>query len=210
MSAIAGARPGRQPRSRATRARIVQAATRLFVRDGYLATTMAAIALEAGVAVQSLYLRFGSKLGILAAALDVAVVGDDEPLPVLERPWVRDLAEAPDGPRAVRLFVAQLGQILRRTYPLYAVVQAAAAGEAGELLRENKRQRYEGVRAIATLLGNKPGFAAGLSVDAGADLLYALASEEHYGLLVVERGWSVEAWEAWCADALGTTLFPPR
>lgn len=201
-------RPGRHARSRATRARIVEAATRLFVRDGYLATTMAAIAAEAGVAVQSLYLGFGSKLGVLSAALDVAIVGDDEPVPLLQRSWVRTLAETPDGPRAVRLFVDQVGEILGRTYPLYAVVQAAAAGEAGELLAENKRQRYAGVQAIATHLSQKPGFAAGRTVAEAADLLYALVSEEHYGLLVVERGWSAEAWSTWCAAALNRSLFP--
>ncbi len=210
MKAVTRARPGRQQRSRATRARIVEAAGRLFVRDGYLATTMAAIAAEAGVAVQSLYLGFGSKLGILSAALDVAIVGDDAPIPLLERNWVRSLVETSDGPRAVRLFVEQVGQIMGRTYPLYAVVQAAAASEAGELLAENKRQRYQGVHAIATYLSGKPGFAAGLTVDQAADLLYALASEDHYGLLVVERGWSTEAWGAWCAHVLSSTLFPPQ
>src|SRR5579885_162589 len=148
MSAALRARPGRQSRARATRARIIAAAARLFVRDGYLATTMSAIAAEAGVAVQSLYLRFGSKLAILSAALDVTIVGDDAPVPLLERNWVRSLVETSDGPRAVRLFVEQVGQIMGRTYPLYAVVKAAAASEASELLAENKRQRYQGVHAI--------------------------------------------------------------
>src|SRR4051812_22151929 len=193
MSASLGVRPGRRPRSLATRERIMRAATRLFVRDGYLNTTMAAIAGEAGVAVQTLYLGFGSKLGILSAAFDVAVVGDVEPVPLLERPWVRDLVDTPDGPRAVRLFVGQVGQLLGRTYPLYAVIQAAAAGETGELLAENKRQRHQGVHAVAGYLSDKPGFAADLSVAESADLIYALISEEHYGLLVVERGWSPSA-----------------
>jgi AcrR family transcriptional regulator len=198
----------RSGRGRATRGRIVEAATRLFVRDGYLTTTMAGIAREAGVAVQTLYLGFGSKLGILSAALDVAIVGDDEPIPLLERPWVRDLVETSDGPQAVRLFVEQVGRILARTYPLYAVVQEAAASEAGELLAENKRQRYQGIRAIAGYLSDKPGFAGALTSDQAADLLYALVSEEHYGLLVVERGWSSEAWQAWCAEVLCKSLFP--
>src|SRR4051794_10945634 len=143
MSAELRGRARRQPRGRATRARIIAAATRLFVRDGYLATTMAAIAAEAGVAVQSLYLAFGSKLGILSAALDVAIVGDVQPVPLLERLWVRELAALSDGPQAVLLFVGQLRQILERTYPLYAAVRAASASEAGELLAENKRQRYD-------------------------------------------------------------------
>jgi AcrR family transcriptional regulator len=208
VGAVPRARPGRHPRSRATRTRIIEAAAHLFVRDGYLGTTVAAIASEAGVAVQSLYLGFGSKLGVLSAALDVAIVGDDEPIPLLERGWVQDLKAKSDGPQAVRLFVREVGQLLARTYPLYAVVQAAAASEAGALLAANKQQRYGGVCAIATHLSDKPGFAAGLGVEQAADLLYALASEEHYALLVIERGWSVEAWQTWCADTLIRVLFP--
>lgn len=208
MRPLARARPRQQPRSQATRARIVAAATRLFVRDGYLATTMAAIAAEAGVAVQSLYLRFGSKLGILKAAFDVAVVGDIEPVPLLERPWLRDLTARPDGPGAVRLFVGQVAHLMHRTYALYAVIQSAAASETGELLAEIKRERYAGVRTIATLLSQKPGFDAALSLDRAADVLYALLSEEDYGLLVVERGWSADAWQDWCAGLVSRTLFP--
>src|SRR5579884_2527585 len=209
MSAALRARPGRQSRARATRARIIAAAARLFVRDGYLATTMSAIAAEAGVAVQSLYLRFGSKLAILSDALDVAIVGDEEPVALLERPWVKQLAAA-DGPTAVRLFVAQTRRICERTYPLYAVLRAAAASEAGDLLAENHRQRYAGVHAVAELLSQKRGFASALGMDKAADLLYALATEDNYGLLVAERGWTADDWEAWCGDAVTGMLFPMR
>jgi AcrR family transcriptional regulator len=169
---------------------------------------MAAIAAEAGVAVQTLYLGFGSKLGILSAALDVAIVGDDEPVPLLERPWMRALVDTPDGHQAIQVLVEQVGEIIGRTSPLYAVMQGAAAGEAGELLAENKRQRFNGVHAVATCLSTKPGFAAAMTVDHATDLLYALLSEEQYGLLVVERGWAPEAWRRWCISVLDGTLFP--
>jgi AcrR family transcriptional regulator len=209
LVAATGSRAGRHERRRATRERIVRAATALFVRDGYLATTMAGIAAEAGVAVQSLYLIFGSKLDILKAALDVAVVGNFEPVPLLEREWARRLAEIPDGPEAVRLLISEVTRILGRTYPIYAVVQAAAASEAGELLAENKRQRHEGNRVKAEELSRKPGFARGLTRAAAADLIYGLASEDLYGLLVVDRGWSPQKWESWCANILVGILFPP-
>jgi len=88
---------GLQRRSRATRARILDAANPLFLREGYLTTTTGAIAVAAGVSVQTLYMGFGSKLGILSAALDVAIAGDHEPVPLLDRAWVRELAEAPTG-----------------------------------------------------------------------------------------------------------------
>jgi AcrR family transcriptional regulator len=200
------ARRPRQERSRATRKRIVEAATRLFVRDGYVTTTVAAIAEEAGVAVQSLYVGFGSKLGVLTAALDVAIVGDDEPVALLERGWVQDLVDMPDARDAVGLLVIQARQIIDRTYALYAIVQAAAATEAGELLADNKRQRYEGVRVKAGYLSKKRGFAAGVTVEKAADLLYVVTSEESYGLFVVDRGWSPDAWQQWCTDTLRAAL----
>lgn len=201
-------RDKRQGRGLATRERILRAATTLLVRDGYLHTTMASIAAEAGVAVQSLYLRFGSKVAILKAVLDVAIVGDFEPVPLLDRKWVQELAATEDGRAAVHLYASVTARILSRTHAIYAVVQAAAAGEAGELLAENKRQRHEGQRTIAELLGRKPGFAPGLTVDTAADLIYGLVSEDLYGLLVVDRGWSTDEWERWCADILGGVLFP--
>lgn len=203
-------RDKRHGRRLATRERIVKAATTLFVRDGYLVTTMAAIATEAGVAVQSLYLGFGSKLAILSAVLDLAIVGDFEPIPLLDRDWVRVLAATQNGPAAVHLYVGEVAQLLARTHAVFAVVQAAAAGEVGELLAENKRQRHQGQRMIAELLSRKPGFAPGLTVDTAADLIYGLVSEDHYGLLVGDRGWSTEQWQQPCADILVGILFPNR
>lgn len=169
---------------------------------------MAAIAAEAGVAVQSLYLSFGSKLGVLKAALDVAIVGDEEAIPLLERNWVQSLIALPDGPQAVRLFVHEVRLIFTRTYPIYAALRAAAASDAGELLVQDKRDRRAGVGVIASHLSHKPGFTPDLTVELAADVIYGLASEDHYGLLVADCGWTPEAWEQWCAGALVGILFP--
>jgi AcrR family transcriptional regulator len=84
--------------SRATRQRIVAAATTLFLRDGFLTATMSAIAKETGVAVQTLYLSFTNKTAILSAAFDSAVAGDDEPIPIVERDWYKTLTTDPSGP----------------------------------------------------------------------------------------------------------------
>lgn len=209
----AAARPRRgaqQARSRETERRIVEAATGLFLRDGYAATTMAAISQQAGVAVQSLYLRFGSKVEILAAALDVAIVGDDEPIPLLERAWTADIATARTGRQAVEVCVAEIRRILQRTHPLYAVLLASAAGDTADLLAENKRQRRAGLRAIAGLLAAKPGFAADLTPDKTGDLLYTALSEEAYRLLVVDCDWTPDAWQSWNVETITALLFPTR
>src|SRR5690349_22484054 len=118
---------GRRQRSRRTRARIVDAATRLFVDDGYLATTIEAIAERAGVAVQTVYYVFGTKRNLLAAVLDASVAGDVEPVPVLERDWVEALRAEGDATSAVERLVEAMVAIVARTMAIYEVVRRAAA-----------------------------------------------------------------------------------
>lgn len=204
-------RAAQAARARATRGRAVAAATRLIVRDGYLQTTMADIAREAGVVVQTLYLGFGSKVALLSAALDVAMAGDDEPVPLLERPWYDELVEEPDGPRALALFVAGASRIIDRHYPLYAAVRDAAADpELAELLAHNKRSRFASHSQITAVLSGKPGFGPDLTVAEAGERIYALMSQETYGLLVVEHGWDVDDWADWVRGHLRTELFPTR
>ncbi len=200
---------GKTERGRKTRARIVTAATTRFCEQGYLDTTMAAIATDAGVAVQTLYLAFGSKVAILAAAHDVAVVGDDEPLPVLERPWMAAIRTEPDGGRALELVMTNGLQIVERVSPIYGVIQAAAAdADVAELLAATKAQRLATMRSFAEELVAKDGYAPGVSADWAADVLYAVISDELYRLLVLERHWPSQDWKAWAHDSAARRLFP--
>lgn len=198
-------------RSRRTRQRIIEAAARLFVRDGYLQTTMSAIAAEAGVAYQTLYLSFGSKVAILRAAFDVAVAGDDEPIPMLERDWIQRIDQEPDGPRAVRIFVGAVALIFAREYPLYAAITAATADpEISDELARLKAQRYQTYSAIIARLAAKPGFTRSLNHERVAQVLYTVVSDETYGLLVAEHGWSLADWTQWATRAASTELYPTR
>src|SRR6266545_4417824 len=89
-------RTPRRPKAQATRRRILDAARGLFVERGYVATTIEAIAAEAGVAVPTVYLAFGTKRALLVELLDIAAVGDEEPVALLERPWVDEIRHDPD------------------------------------------------------------------------------------------------------------------
>lgn len=196
-------------RGQETRRRIVAAATRLFAEQGYLDTTMAAIAAEAGVAVQTLYLRYGSKGAILKAAHDVAIVGDDEPVPLLERPWVAEFRSEPDGPRALALVLTNGLPIIERAAPIHQAIQAAAADpEVAVLLRENEARRYATMQAYVGVLRAKPGFAADLDEDTAADFLYAMLSRDLYRLLVIERSWPAHQWRDWVHQIAAARLFP--
>lgn len=193
----------------ATRRRIVTAAASQFVHYGYLNTTMADIAREAGVAVRTVYLSFGGKVEVLVAALDIAIVGDDDPIPVLERPWFQRLVDEPDGVAALGVFVAAASEIIDRVYPLYTVTRDGSAdAELAEVLKRNKRLRLLTHGQVARVLADKPGFADNLSPRQATEIVYTLMSQETYGLLVVDQGWTVAGWSAWVKRLLRLELFP--
>jgi AcrR family transcriptional regulator len=194
---------GRRRRSMRTRARIVEAATQLFVEHGYLATTIEAIADAGGVAVQTVYYVFGTKRNVLAAVLDATIAGEAEPLPVLQQPWIERFAAAPDAAVAVDLLVEGTVGILARTAPVYEVVRRAAADpEVGALLDANRRDRRTDQRRLVELLAEAGHLRNGLDVDTAADVFYAVINEEVFQLLVVDCGWDLERFGRW----VGTTL----
>lgn len=195
--------------SRATQRRIVEAATRLFVQDGFLTTTMAAIAREAGVAVQTLYLSFGSKTAILNASLDTAISGDDIPVGLKDRDWFQSVINDPDGPGALQRFVAQACAIMHRASPLYAVIQASAADpDVAELLAKNKQERHAGLAVVVAALARREGFSPHLTTEDATGILYLMQSEDSYLLLVQQHGWTPERWEAWILETLLGQFFP--
>jgi AcrR family transcriptional regulator len=180
------ARAARTARTRATRERVVDAATGLFVRDGYLDTTMAALAAAAGVAVQTLYLSFGSKAAVLEA-----VLAADPPDP----PRSPDL---PDGPAVLAAHVAATAAAVERHHALDAVLRAAAADpEPAALLAARRAAALEAHAAVVDRLADLPGFTTEISLQRATDLLAVLLSPETYEHLVVRQGWTTPDWVAW-------------
>jgi AcrR family transcriptional regulator len=202
-------RQGKAEQARATRGRIVEAATRLFLRDGFLTTTMAAIAAEAGVAVQTLYLAFANKTAILSAAFDTAVAGDDEQVPLPQRGWMREAIDNPDGPAGLTAFVAGAAAVMARSSPLYGVIRAAAADpEVADILARNKKERHDGFALVVESAATKPGFTTHLSPADATGVLYTVQSEETYALLVDEHGWTSQQWHDWVLRTVLAELFP--
>src|SRR5690242_15028262 len=118
-------RLSRVEQARATRRRIVAAAAEQFVARGYGATLLDQVAEQAGVAVQTVYFHFGNKKTLLKEVMDVAAVGDDEPVPLLERPWLEQLQQETDPRRVLELWVANGRQIVERVAPLMRVLRGA-------------------------------------------------------------------------------------
>ena len=126
----AGALPSlRQAQIAQTEQRILTAATELFLADGYVATTLEAVAKRAQVGARTVYLRFGTKAALFKRVVDVAIVGDTEPVDVLGRDWMRAALTAPTAAERIAASAAGGRQIMERTGALFAVAQQAAAVE---------------------------------------------------------------------------------
>lgn len=197
---MAGAREldGRRERSRRTRARVVEAATGLFVADGYLATTVEAVAERAGVAVQTVYYVFGTKSNLLAAVLDTSIVGDDEPVALLERPWFDAVATAPDGRSAITHLVRECVAVLERTAPVYEVVRRASTDpDVGALLGDSRSRRRTDQHKLVDVLAAAGHLRPGLDVGTAADIVYGLLNEEVFLLFTADCGWSTARFQAW-------------
>jgi AcrR family transcriptional regulator len=195
-------RAARADRAAATRERVLEAAAPLLVRQGYLETTMAALARAAGVAVQTLYLSFGSKAAVLEALL-----ARDRPI---GRPPA-DLAAEADGPRALAAHVAATAAEVARRHPLAAVLRAAAADPEPAALLAAERTAALAVHAAAVdELADRPGFTHEVSLQRATDSMAALLAPETYALLVTGQGWTVPDWADWATRHLVAELFPDR
>ena len=206
--AVNGARrTGRGSRARATRRRIIDAAAQLFVAEGYTTTTLEQIAERAGVAVQTVYFHFGNKRTLLKEAVDVAAVGDDEPVPLLERPLYRQLAGERDPHRLLAAWTSGGREIFTRVAPIMAVVRDAAGADPDMAAqwRTNQQQRATAYAVFAQQLTDLGALKAELSAQDAVDILLALVSFEVY-LILTERGWSPQRWEKWMATTLTGAL----
>lgn len=194
----------REERAAATRRRIEDAARRLFARQGYAATTIADIAREAGVAVQTVYAAHASKTGILAALRLRAVEQ-----PEAEAGYRAAMAE-PDPVRGLLGFAASIRQRWEATGDVIAIHNDAGnvdpAVRAG--VEDALRRRRGGLAALAGRLA--PALRPGLGPDDAAAILDALTMPEVYLALTGAHAWTPDAYEAWLGEALVRELLAAR
>jgi AcrR family transcriptional regulator len=192
----------RREQAAATRLEILDAAQRLFERDGYTATTMAAVATEAGVALKTVYLAFETKAGLLRALWHLRLRGDEDDVPIAERQWYRDVIAEPDPERQLRLGARNARQVKGRAANLMRAMRDAAGTDADSaaLWRRIQDDFYANQRAVVDAIDAKGGLAPGLDAARAADILWTLNHPDVWHLLVGERGWTPEEWEQWFAD----------
>jgi AcrR family transcriptional regulator len=202
--------PRRAEQAAATREAIITAASTLFAQLGYAATTVAAIAAEARVTPKSVY-ALADKPKLLLLAVDRAIVGDDEPVALLQRPEAQALLAERDPAVQARLAGRIGADTLIRLYPLYRAFEQAAAAEPElcEHWREYQRRRRADIRLIVKAIAGAGNLRAGLTVDAATDTLWALLTWSPIALLVEERGWSRARIARWIEELFVSLLNSP-
>jgi AcrR family transcriptional regulator len=201
----------RAAQARATRRAIVAAAAVLFVEHGYGATTVDAIADAAGVSRKTVFTSVGGKAECLKLAIDWAVVGDDEPVPLMERPEIKAQQAEPDARKILAMYADMNASIAVRVAALQGVAESAAGVDPDlqALAQTLADQRRFGMGHLAALLHSRSALRDDIDVEHAADVLWLMSDRRTYTSLVVTRGWSVERYRRWLADALVALLVSP-
>ena len=202
--------PHRREQAAQTRRGIVAAASRLFLERAYAGTTMAAIAAEAGVAVETVYRTFEGKAALFRAVVEAALAGGVErsERPVEQRPAIAAMIAEADPVRQVELYAATQSGIHLRAGPLLRALRDARGldPELARVWNDLEAWRREGQGRFTDLLASRGALRPGLSrVDAG-DILWTLCSLAVHDLLVIERKWSSKRYGTWLTAALKREL----
>jgi AcrR family transcriptional regulator len=204
--------PRRREQAQQTRREIVGAASSLFLARGYAATTMAAIAAEAGVVVETVYRAFDGKAALFRAVVEAALAGGIERAeqPVEARPAIAAVIAEPDPARQVELYAATQPGIHRRAGPLLRALRDARGldPELARVWEEMEAWRRRGQGQFAEMLASRGVLRPELSSATAGDIVWTLCSLAVHDLLVLERKWSLQRYGEWLAAALKRELLP--
>jgi AcrR family transcriptional regulator len=201
---------GRRARADARRRDVVQAARELFERDGFRLTTIAAVAAQAGVSPESIYKGFGSKAALAKAVFDVALAGDDDPVPVAERPALLAIREEPDVRRKIAIFVDGLVQRLARSAGVQILIRDGrhVDDSLAPVWQKVNQEGITGMTMLGRQLLDSGGLRADIDLDEVRDVLWNYLAIDHYERLVLSRGWSHDRYAAWLTKAIISALCP--
>lgn len=200
----------RQQHADRTRRDILDAARARFLELGYAATTVAAIAGDVGVSVDTIYKSFGGKTGVLRAICQESLAGAG-PVPAYVRSDAMQATER-DPYVIVRGFGTLTAEVSPRGSPLMLLLRDAAVSDADAagLRDELDGHRLERMKHNAANLARASHLRPGLSVEEAAQIMWTLSSPELFELLVVRQGWSHERYGEFVGEALVAALLPPE
>lgn len=194
--------------ARRSRRTMLEAAQQLFLQRGFAATTMADVADVADVSTKNLYKVFGNKVGLAKAVFDMAIAGDDEPVPLVERSSLMKVREEPDPRRKMVLYGEHLTLVAPRHVAFQLVILDAAANdpEASKVWDQLQAERLRGMTMFAKSLVAEGHLRDGVTANEARDVLWTYNSAELFRLLVIERRWSAQRYGRWIAGALTAAL----
>ena len=198
----------RQAQARRTRRRVIQAATAAFLDRGYAGATVRAVAAEAAVSVPTVEALFGTKARLLKAAIDVAIAGDDEPVPVLDRPWADEAGKAGSLGEFLSMVAGALAAAQQRSAGLVlAVFEGSSRDSELQGLQEQMITQREAtaawiVRGMTRLAPLRPG----LGTEEAVDVVWLLMDPAVFIRLTRQRRWDAGRYRRWIADALARLI----
>jgi AcrR family transcriptional regulator len=198
----------RAEQAAATRRAVLDAARDLFAEDGYAATSIAAIAARAGVAVDTVYAAAGRKPALLRELVETTLSGTDQAVPADQRDYVLRIRAAASAREKIAIYAAAVSEIGVRMAPVHRALAEAAVSDAdcAALRAEISRRRADNMRLFAADLRATGELRADLTDDEVADIVWSTNAAEFRALLVGERGWSAERFGTFLADAWSRVL----
>lgn len=196
---------GRRRRAQLARAAVLDAAQSRFLSDGYAATTVAAIAGDAGVSVETIYKSFTNKAGLVSAIWERGLAGRG-PLPAPQRSDQMQSTET-DPRRIIQNWGQLTAEVAPRVAPILLLIRSAATDpDMARLLAATDRQRLRRMRHNASALAGH--LRPGLTGADAADVLWTYSSPDLYDLLINRRRWSIRHYSQFITDAMITALLP--
>jgi AcrR family transcriptional regulator len=195
---------GRQAHAAETRQKVIEAATRLFAEQGYAPTSIAQIAAAAGVSAPTVFAGFRTKVNLFTRVLEVAIVGDDEPVPLADRAPMRSVHDAPTFDEAVERLADAVAEVAQRAGPIMVLAYAAADADPqiADLVTRMDAQRLAGATRMAGTLAAKRGVDDPKNLDRMRDTIWLLISIQQWDLLVRQRQWPIQDYRTWLRYAL--------
>ena len=195
--------PRRAEQAQATRRSILEAARGLFERDGYVTTTMDAIAAEAGVASKTVYSVFSTKAGLLRALWDLLLKGDTDDAPIVQREAYLAVMAEPDPRRRLVLNAQHARVVKERVGAMFGVIRDAAVvdPDGAALWELIQTDFHANQRTIVAAIHETGGLRDGLDVARATDVLWTLNHPDVWLLLVGRCAWTPDEFETWLAES---------
>ena len=214
MASVKGRRPYRSrlrtEQAAQTRLRILQASGSLFAERGYVATTIDAVAAQAGVAADTVYAIFGTKKALLSALIDLLVTGSSDGSDVLAGEGPRALRVVSTQPEMIAGFAADIAPRVERVRPIDDVLRSAAVidPDIADLRARMQENRFSKLKAFAEWLAASGPLRDDMDIDEATAIVWTLTSPEVNRMLRDVRGWSAPQYEQWLATTLLRVLLP--